>query len=48
MATKEERRRSRTYNFSAGPATLPTGVLEQAAQETLNWYGVTALTQICT
>ncbi|ELR15305.1 phosphoserine transaminase [Acanthamoeba castellanii str. Neff] len=39
MATKEERRRSRTYNFSAGPATLPTSVLEQAAQETLNWNG---------
>jgi len=29
----------RVYNFSAGPATLPTAVLEQAQAELLNWHG---------
>jgi phosphoserine aminotransferase len=27
------------YNFSAGPAALPKSVLEQAAQEMLDWHG---------
>ncbi len=30
---------SRVYNFSAGPATLPTEVLEQAQAEMLDWNG---------
>ncbi|WP_426416596.1 3-phosphoserine/phosphohydroxythreonine transaminase [Aestuariirhabdus sp. LZHN29] len=30
---------SRRYNFCAGPATLPTEVLEQAQQEMLDWQG---------
>ena len=29
----------RLFNFSAGPATLPLGVLEQAQAELLNWRG---------
>ncbi len=29
----------RAYNFSAGPAALPTEVLEQAQAELLNWQG---------
>ena len=29
----------RIYNFSPGPATLPTGVLERARDELLNWRG---------
>jgi phosphoserine aminotransferase len=29
----------RVFNFSAGPATLPLGVLEQAQAELLNWRG---------
>ena len=29
----------RIYNFSPGPATLPTSVLEQAREEMLNWRG---------
>jgi phosphoserine aminotransferase len=29
----------RPFNFSAGPATLPTEVLEQAAAEMLDWRG---------
>lgn len=29
----------RVYNFSAGPATLPVGVLEQAQSEMLNYRG---------
>lgn len=29
----------RTYNFCAGPATLPTAVLEKAQAELLNWQG---------
>ncbi|MDR0933883.1 MAG: 3-phosphoserine/phosphohydroxythreonine transaminase [Burkholderiaceae bacterium] len=29
----------RPFNFSAGPATLPEAVLEQAAAEMLNWRG---------
>lgn len=29
----------RAYNFSAGPATLPTSVLQQAQQEMLDWQG---------
>ena len=27
------------YNFSAGPSTLPSEVLEQAQQELLDWRG---------
>src|SRR3954464_12407225 len=30
---------ARIYNFSAGPAVLPEPVLEQAAQEMLDWHG---------
>jgi len=30
---------SRVYNFSAGPAALPTDVLEQAQAEMLDWNG---------
>ena len=30
---------SRVYNFSAGPATLPTEVLERARDEMLDWNG---------
>ena len=30
---------SRVYNFSAGPAALPTEVLEQAQAEMLDWNG---------
>ena len=30
---------SRIYNFSAGPATLPLAVLEQAQQEMTDWHG---------
>ena len=30
---------ARVYNFAAGPATLPEPVLEQAAQEMLDWHG---------
>ena len=30
---------SRPYNFSAGPATLPEEVLQQAADEMLDWHG---------
>jgi Phosphoserine aminotransferase len=29
----------RPYNFSAGPATMPVEVLEQAAAEMLDWHG---------
>ena len=29
----------RAYNFCAGPAALPTAVLEKAQQELLNWQG---------
>ena len=29
----------RIFNFSAGPATLPVEVLEQARDELLNWHG---------
>ena len=29
----------RVFNFSAGPAALPQPVLEQAAQEMLDWHG---------
>ena len=32
----------RVYNFSAGPATLPLPVLEQAADEMTNWRGLGA------
>lgn len=27
------------YNFSAGPAVLPKEVLQQAADEMLDWHG---------
>ena len=30
---------NRPYNFSAGPAAIPTDVLEQAAAEMLDWHG---------
>ena len=30
---------SRIYNFSAGPATLPLPVLEQAQEEMTDWHG---------
>lgn len=30
---------SRVFNFSAGPAMLPTAVLEQAQAEILDWHG---------
>lgn len=30
---------SRVYNFSAGPAVLPKEVLQQAAEEMLDWHG---------
>ncbi len=30
---------TRVYNFSAGPAVLPQEVLEQAADEMLDWHG---------
>ena len=30
---------SRPYNFSPGPATLPEAVLQQAADEMLDWHG---------
>ncbi|RMG59861.1 MAG: 3-phosphoserine/phosphohydroxythreonine transaminase [Gammaproteobacteria bacterium] len=30
---------TRVYNFSAGPAALPTEVLEQARDEMLDWHG---------
>lgn len=30
---------ARVYNFSAGPAMLPEPVLEQAAQEMVDWHG---------
>lgn len=33
---------SRAYNFSAGPATLPEAVLQQAQSELLDWHGVGA------
>ena len=33
---------SRAFNFSAGPATLPQAVLEQAQAEMLDWHGVGA------
>ncbi|RMH47220.1 MAG: 3-phosphoserine/phosphohydroxythreonine transaminase [Gammaproteobacteria bacterium] len=31
---------SRVYNFSAGPATLPTELLEQVRDELLDWQGM--------
>ena len=33
---------SRAYNFSAGPATLPESVLQQARDEMLEWHGAGA------
>ena len=30
---------NRVFNFSAGPAILPTAVLERARQELLDWNG---------
>src|SRR6195256_3989825 len=30
---------SRVFNFSAGPAVLPEPVLQQAAEEMLDWHG---------
>ena len=29
----------RIFNFSAGPAVLPTAVLEQVRDELLDWHG---------
>jgi phosphoserine aminotransferase len=31
--------KTRPFNFSAGPATLPESVLQRAADEMLNWHG---------
>lgn len=31
---------TRPFNFSAGPATLPPSVLQQAAEEMLDWHGM--------
>ena len=31
---------TRVYNFSAGPATLPLEVLQQAQEELLDWNGI--------
>lgn len=31
---------TRVYNFSSGPAMLPTGVLQQAQQDLVNWQGL--------
>ncbi|MEG3194195.1 aminotransferase class V-fold PLP-dependent enzyme, partial [Lysobacter sp. D1-1-M9] len=33
---------TRAYNFSAGPATLPEPVLQQAREELLEWHGAGA------
>ena len=33
---------SRVFNFSAGPAALPTEVLEQVQGELLDWHGIGA------
>ncbi|MDX8402784.1 MAG: aminotransferase class V-fold PLP-dependent enzyme, partial [Mariprofundaceae bacterium] len=30
---------ARKFNFSAGPAMLPTAVMERAQQEMLDWNG---------
>ena len=30
---------SRAFNFSAGPAALPTSVLERVQEELLEWKG---------
>ena len=30
---------TRKYNFGAGPATLPTSVLEEVKEELLDWKG---------
>src|SRR5438128_9180212 len=30
---------TRVFNFSPGPATLPPAVLQQAADEMLDWHG---------
>lgn len=44
LATSPARgaRMSRSFNFSAGPATLPEPVLRQAQAEFLDWHGVGA------
>ena len=36
----------RPYNFSAGPAIMPTDVLIQAAAEMLDWPDYTRITKI--
>ena len=38
-ASSQLRAHGRVYNFSAGPACLPTAVLEQAQKDLLNWQG---------
>lgn len=35
----EERKVSRVYNFSAGPAVLPEDVLKEAAEEMMDYRG---------
>lgn len=30
---------ARVYNFSAGPAMMPTAVMERAQAEMLDWHG---------
>ena len=35
----EERKLARVYNFSAGPAVLPEEVLQEAAEEMLDYKG---------
>ena len=39
MNIQEERKVSRVYNFSAGPAVLPEEVLKEAADEMLDYRG---------
>ena len=39
MTTKHQTTSHRVPNFSAGPATLPTAVLQRAQDEMLNWQG---------
>ena len=39
MTRADPRRSTRAHNFSAGPATIPEEVLQQAASEMLDWNG---------
>ncbi len=36
---QQQRGRAASFNFSPGPAALPTEVLQQAAEEMLSWRG---------